>query len=80
MERKSRNVNSVDSHTRVPLRRQEPSDACKASMAAPSPVCATRARSAATSSGDESARSRMTCQRMAGSESRSQLRVSTGLS
>ena len=49
-----------------------PSSPCSASSRAPQPSVATRARSAATTSAGASARSRNTCQRMAGSESSSQ--------
>jgi len=52
-----------------------PSSPCRARSRAPQPSVATRARSAATVAGDASARSRRTCQRMAGSESRSQSRT-----
>src|SRR6267143_4652394 len=51
---------------------QWPSCLCKASNRAPHPSVATRACSAATLSSDVSARSRMTCQRIAGSESNNQ--------
>jgi len=49
----------------------EPSGAWRASSCAPQPSCATRACSAATSSSGASVRSRITCQRIAGSESNS---------
>ena len=49
-----------------------PSAACRASSRAPQPSVATRARSAATSSAGASVRSRITCQRIDGSESSSQ--------
>jgi hypothetical protein len=49
-----------------------PSAPSSASRRAPQPSCSTRARSAATSSGEASVRSRSTCHRMAGSPSSSQ--------
>src|SRR5216683_3845024 len=55
---------------------QWPSCLCRASNRAPQPSVATRARSAATLSSGVSIRSRMTCQRIAGSESINQSRTS----
>ena len=52
-----------------------PSSPCNASSLAPQPSVATRARSAATTSAGAWTRSRITCQRMAGSESSSQSRT-----
>ena len=49
-----------------------PSGAWRASSRAPAPSVATLARSAATSSAGASVRSRITCQRIEGSESSSQ--------
>ena len=46
-----------------------PSSPCRSSSLAPHPSMATLPRSAATSSRGASVRSRMTCQRIAGSES-----------
>ena len=51
-------------------RPSSPSSPCSASSLAPQPSVATRARSAATSSAEASVRSRITCQRIAGSPSR----------
>src|SRR6266700_8364981 len=51
---------------------QWPSSRWRASNLAPQPSLAIRARSAATSSGGASVRSRITCQRIAGSESSNQ--------
>src|SRR5262249_33784840 len=54
-----------------------PSDPCRARISAPRPSRATRARSAAIAAGAASVRSRIACQRIAGSESSSQPMVST---
>jgi hypothetical protein len=63
----------VESHPRFHAAPpQRPSGACRASSRAPAPSVATLARSAATSSADASVRSRITCQRIEGSESSSQ--------
>jgi len=73
-----RSVASVETHSGKsvpPL--HLPSGSWAARSCAPHPWRTTRARSAATASGGASVRSRMTCQRMAGPESRSQSTTST---
>ena len=62
----------VESHPRFHAAPpQRPSAPCRASSRAPQPSVATRARSAATSSAGAPVRSRITCQRIEGSESSS---------
>src|SRR5262245_42976793 len=62
----------VESHPRFHATpAHAPSAPCRASSRAPAPSVATRARSAATSSAGAPVRSRITCQRIEGSESSS---------
>src|SRR5262249_600877 len=62
----------VESHPRFHAApAHDPSAPCRASSRAPAPAVATRARSAATSSAGAPIRSRITCQRIEGSESSS---------
>ena len=71
--RRSRSVNVVEVHSGMYVPPPHlPSVACSARSRAPHPSVATFARSATTSSPGASTRSRMTCQRIAGSESSNQ--------
>ena len=67
----------VGSQSGASARCHEPSAPWRARISAPSPSRGTRARSAAIAAGEASVRSRIACQRMAGSESSSQSMVST---
>src|SRR5262249_54538623 len=73
-------VKSVDSHFGASFRRHEPSGCWQLRIAAPRPSRATRVRSNAVTEGEASVRSRIVCQRIAGSESRSHWRTSTSQS
>src|SRR5258707_1093117 len=76
--RRSR-VERGDSQTGLSARRQEPSGSCRTRISAPIPSCGIRARSVAIAAGKVSVKSRIVCQLIAGSESRSQLTVSTAV-
>src|SRR5260221_14257241 len=76
--RRSR-VKRVDNQTGLSARRQEPSGSCRTRISAPIPSCGIRARSVAIAAGKVSVKSRIVCQLIAGSESRSQLTVSTAV-